>query len=73
MRIRHFVLTLGLILAGMTGAESATAPKETWIGTWGFVPTPLPPGFTPPVPVTTPMAVPLAAPIDTTGAEEVKP
>jgi lysophospholipase L1-like esterase len=59
MRIRHFALAAGLILALVSGAESA--PRETWIGAWGFVPTPLPPGFTPPVPVTIPGAVPLSA------------
>ncbi len=59
MKIRHFALAAGLILAAVTGAQSA--PRETWIGTWGFVPTPLPPGFTPPVPVTAPTAVPLSA------------
>jgi len=59
MRIRHFALAAGLILAVVTGAESA--PRETWIGAWGFVPVPLPPGFTPPVPVTIPGAVPLSA------------
>jgi lysophospholipase L1-like esterase len=63
MRIRHFAINFawaaGLILAAVTGAESA--PRETWIGAWGFVPTPLPPGYIPPVPVTTPNAVPLAA------------
>jgi len=64
MRIRHFAINLawaaGLILAAVSGAQSAPMPKETWIGAWGFVPTPLPPGFTPPVPVTAPTAVPLA-------------
>ena len=59
MRIRHFALAAGLILAAVSGAQSA--PRETWIGTWGFVPTPLPPGFSPPVPVTAPTAVPLSA------------
>ena len=61
MRIRHFALTLGLILAGMTGAESAMAPKETWIGTWGFVPIPLPPGQTPITGATVPANVPMGA------------
>ncbi len=50
MKIRHFALATALILAtaalSTTGAESA--PKENWIGAWGFVPTPLPPGVTPP-------------------------
>ncbi len=60
MKIRQFALGLALILAGVSAAESAP-PKETWIGAWGFVPTPLPPGFVPPVPAPTPNAVPLAA------------
>ena len=33
--------------------------KESWIGAWGFVPTPLPPGLIPPVTATTPAAIPL--------------
>ena len=53
MKIRQFALGLALILAGVSAAESAP-PKETWIGAWGFVPTPLPPGFVPPVPAPTP-------------------
>lgn len=64
MRIRHLVLAAilngGLILATGAGAQSAPA-RETWIGAWGFVPTPLPPGFTPSVPVTAPTVVPLGA------------
>ncbi|MBA2589254.1 MAG: SGNH/GDSL hydrolase family protein [Alphaproteobacteria bacterium] len=61
MRIRHFALSLGLILAAVSGARSAPIPKETWIGAWGFVPIPLPPGITPAAPVTAPVAVPLSA------------
>jgi lysophospholipase L1-like esterase len=60
MRIRHFALAVALILATAAGAESA--PRETkdnWIGAWGFVPTPLPPGLTPTPPVSP--AIPLAA------------
>lgn len=63
MRIRHFAIYLvgaaALILAAP--AESAPkAPKESWIGAWGFVPTPLPPGMTPALPVTATAAVPMA-------------
>ena len=60
MRIRHLALAAALILATVAGAESA--PRETndhWIGAWGFVPTPLPPGLTP-SPSVSP-AIPLAA------------
>ncbi|MFO1247806.1 MAG: SGNH/GDSL hydrolase family protein [Alphaproteobacteria bacterium] len=59
MRIRHFALAAGLILAVMSGAQAAPA-KDSWIGSWGFVPIPLPPGVTPPAPVPPP-AIPLSA------------
>jgi lysophospholipase L1-like esterase len=60
MRIRPFALVLATVLAGALPAESATTrPAENWIGAWGFVPTPLPPGMTPPPPVSA--TVPLAA------------
>jgi lysophospholipase L1-like esterase len=76
MRIRHFAVNfawgLALILATAAGAESApreNLPKENWIGAWGFVPTPPPPGVAlpPPSPPATlaeaPLAnVPVAAP-----------
>jgi lysophospholipase L1-like esterase len=63
MRIRHFAVHCAwaavLILA--TPAESAPKEaKDNWIGAWGFVPTPLPPGLTPPVPAATPSVIPLA-------------
>jgi lysophospholipase L1-like esterase len=60
MRIRQFVLAAGLVLSSVAAVQSAP-PRETWIGAWGFVPTPLPPGLTPPLTVTTPAAIPLAA------------
>jgi lysophospholipase L1-like esterase len=47
MKIRHFALAAILIL-GM-GAEASA--KDNWLGAWGFVPTPLPPGTTPALPV----------------------
>jgi lysophospholipase L1-like esterase len=46
MKIRHFALAALLIL-GM-GAEASA--KDNWLGAWGFVPTPLPPGTTPALP-----------------------
>ena len=64
MRIRHFALAAALILATAAAAESA--PKENWIGTWGFVPTPLPPGWVPPVPVAAPSVIPLGANVPAT-------
>jgi lysophospholipase L1-like esterase len=51
MRIRHLVWAAALILATATAAESApkeNGPSDHWIGAWGFVPIPLPPGVTPP-------------------------
>ena len=63
MKIRHFAGNLALagalILA--TGAQAAPGAKESWIGAWGFVPTPLPPGMTPAPAAATPAAIPLGA------------
>jgi lysophospholipase L1-like esterase len=65
MRIRHFAVhfawAAALILATAAGAESAPA-KENWIGAWGFVPTPPPPGMTPYAPGPGALAVPLTSP-----------
>ena len=62
MRIRHFAMALAAILAPIwiSAAPAESAPKENWIGAWGFVPTPLPPGIPPPQPVPALMPVPLA-------------
>jgi len=60
MIIRQFILAAALVM-GSVAAVQAAPPKETWIGAWGFVPIPLPPGVTPPLTVTTPVAIPLAA------------
>lgn len=57
MRVHQFALAAALILASTVAAQSA--PKETWIGAWGFVPTPFPPGVTQPSPALP--AIPLAA------------
>ena len=59
MIIRQLILAAALVLGSVAGAQSAP-PKETWIGAWGFVPIPLPPGVTPPSAVTPPPIVPLA-------------
>jgi lysophospholipase L1-like esterase len=62
MRIRHFAWNLALagtlILAA--GAQAAPLTKETWIGAWGFVSTPLPPGTTPALAPASPSVIPLA-------------
>ncbi len=57
MRLHQFALLAALVLASPVAAQSA--PKETWIGAWGYAPTPLPPGLTPPTPDSP--ASPLAA------------
>jgi lysophospholipase L1-like esterase len=59
MRIRHLAWAAALILATATVAESAPKDSDHWIGAWGFVPIPLPPGVTPPPPVSP--IIPLAA------------
>ncbi|HWX90037.1 MAG TPA: hypothetical protein VNY75_07005, partial [Rhizomicrobium sp.] len=62
MRIRHLALAAALILATAAAAESAPKQNEAsdhWIGAWGFVPIPLPPGVTSPPPVS--VMIPLAA------------
>src|SRR5690242_10652002 len=55
MRIRHFALAAALLLA--TGAAAESAPKENWIGAWGFAPIPAPPGVA--MPAAAPAIVPL--------------
>lgn len=61
MRIRHLACNLVLAGALILGAGAQAAPaKENWIGAWGFVPTPLPPGMTPVPAAATPAAIPLA-------------
>ena len=60
MIIRQFILAAALVMSTVAAVQAAP-PKETWIGAWGFVPIPLPPGVTPPLAVTTPPAIPLAA------------
>ena len=72
MRIGH-ILTATLasaVLVGLLAQTSvAAAPKspsgDTWIGTWGYVSAPLPPGVVPPpaVFVAQPSVTPLAAPV----------
>jgi lysophospholipase L1-like esterase len=66
MRIRHFAWNLALAGALILGASAhipevmaAPAAKERWIGAWGFVPIPLPPGA-PFQPVANPSVIPLA-------------
>jgi lysophospholipase L1-like esterase len=66
MRIRHFTWNLALAAALILGASAhiskvmaAPTAKENWIGAWGFVPIPLPPGA-PALPVASPALVPLA-------------
>ena len=67
MRIRHFsrnfALVGALILLGASAhtreAMAAPALKENWIGAWGFVPTPLPPGAPAPA-AASPTVIPMA-------------
>jgi lysophospholipase L1-like esterase len=44
MKFRHLALAAALILGTATGVSA----KDNWLGAWGFVPTPPPPGMTPP-------------------------
>ena len=57
MKFRHFASAAALILALTGTAESA--PKENWIGAWGFVPVPPPPGV--PMPANAATTVPLGS------------
>jgi lysophospholipase L1-like esterase len=61
-------LSAALVILGL-GAAAQAAPKENWIGAWGFVPIPLPPGLTPTTPIATP-ASPLSADIPPPTAAE---
>ncbi|HEY0267169.1 MAG TPA: SGNH/GDSL hydrolase family protein [Rhizomicrobium sp.] len=69
MKIRHFALAAALILAAGT---AQAAPRENWIGAWGFVPTPLPPGVTPP-PANLGLVEPLGAPMTAATAPSTPP
>lgn len=63
MKIRHLVLAAALVLTNAVVAQSAPhrkKPEEIWLGAWGFVPTPPPPGAMPPEPAS--LDVPLGAP-----------
>ncbi|HZQ40794.1 MAG TPA: SGNH/GDSL hydrolase family protein [Rhizomicrobium sp.] len=60
MIIRQFILATALVLGSVAGVQSAP-PKESWIGAWGFVPTPLPPGAAPAPAATASSAIPLGA------------
>ena len=66
MRIRQFAIHLvgaaALILAAPAWS-APNAPQESWIGAWGFVPTPLPPGLTPVVPPAASTTIPMAGSI----------
>jgi len=75
MRLAKFAFAAGLLLAGVSAASAA----DNWVGAWGFVPLPLPPGQAPVViapavarlATLTPMAVPpapAAAPAGAPGA-----
>src|SRR5579862_2569770 len=60
MIIRQFILAAALVLGSVATGQSAP-PHETWIGAWGFVPIPLPPGLTPTPAATAPAPIPLGA------------
>ena len=67
MRIRHFAIHLvgaALILAGPAWS-APKAPQESWIGAWGFVPTPLPPGLAPALPAPPAPGIPMTGWQDT--------
>lgn len=62
MRIRHLAVHFAWAAALILATPAESAPKDNgdhWIGAWGFVPIPLPPGMTPP-PAVSPV-IPLAA------------
>jgi lysophospholipase L1-like esterase len=61
MKIRHFVVHFAWAAALILVNPAQSAPAETWIGAWGFVPLPLPPGLTPAAAVTVPPVIPLGA------------
>ena len=74
MRIRYLGACVGAYLAFASVAQGAMAvaakggANELWVGTWGYVSAPLPPGVTPPAPTpppppaAMPLGVPAAAP-----------
>lgn len=66
MRNWKYVLAAAAIaVASQTVPAASRAPAENWIGVWGYVVAPSPPGpapaaFVPPAPVVTPLGVPPA-------------
>jgi lysophospholipase L1-like esterase len=58
------LIAIGL-LAQAAAAATPNPSNDVWIGTWGYVPAPPPPGLAPPapVPVTPPSQMPLGTPI----------
>jgi lysophospholipase L1-like esterase len=62
MRIRHFAVHCAWAAVLILATPAESAPKEdNWIGAWGFVPTPLPPGIIPASPAAVPAMIPLSA------------
>jgi lysophospholipase L1-like esterase len=59
MKFRHLALAAALILGTASGVSAQVPSKANWLGAWGFVPTPPPPGMSP-SPALSP-AVPLSA------------
>jgi lysophospholipase L1-like esterase len=77
--MRHAILGLiagaalatGLILTGTGGVQAAPSTTASdWIGAWGFVPTPLPPGVSPEPRASLPDIAPLAPDISIPAAPE---
>ena len=59
MKFRHLALAAALILCTASVVSAQVPSKANWLGAWGFVPTPPPPGMSP-SPALSP-AVPLSA------------
>jgi lysophospholipase L1-like esterase len=64
MRWAARLTMLGVFVCGSVFAASRAPAGEDWVGAWGYVGAPSPPGVTPPVtgPIIQPAAVPLAPP-----------
>jgi lysophospholipase L1-like esterase len=62
MKVRHIALAAAIIGMALNGASAQPRDNAHWVGSWGYVALPLPPGLTPALPIRAPEAVPLAAP-----------
>src|SRR5581483_2723452 len=81
MRVRYLGVcaaacaALSLVAQSSVAASAKGGASEMWVGTWGYVSAPLPPGVTPPAPTppAPPPAIPLGVPAPAPAAPPPRP